>query len=509
MMVMKRFKNTSKRWKVVILIFTILLAFVALVLINNIVVQIQNSEKEKIKLWVNAISRKAELVSHTETFFKTVREEERNRMTLLTEAQQAFMELPLDQDVSFYDNYLSANKTIPVIITDDQNDITWYRNIELPNGVTKLEGGLLREFSQESPVHYTAYNMHFTLYYKESKIYTDLRKVLDDFSQSFLSEITNNSVFVPVIVTDSMHKTIIASGNINTEELSSTYELRKKLANMAEDNSPIEIILPDDCKAYIYYEKTPLLQALQYAPIIYIFIAFVLILVSYNLFRTARDMEQNQVWVGMAKETAHQLGTPISSLIAWLEYFKEKGLEEKYSVEIQKDLTRLETITHRFSKIGSVPELKDENILGIIKNAVNYLQSRTSKKITFVTNFPETAHNIIVPLNAYLFEWVIENVCKNAIDAMNGVGTFTIIVTEDEKYVYIDLCDTGKGMPSSMYKDIFKPGYSTKQRGWGLGLSLAKRIINDYHKGKIFVKYSVIDQGTVFRIILNKKKMVL
>ena len=506
---MKRFKNTSKRWKVVILIFTILLAFVALVLINNIVVQIQNSEKEKIKLWVNAISRKAELVSHTETFFKTVREEERNRMTLLTEAQQAFMELPLDQDVSFYDNYLSANKTIPVIITDDQNDITWYRNIELPNGVTKLEGGLLREFSQESPVHYTAYNMHFTLYYKESKIYTDLRKVLDDFSQSFLSEITNNSVFVPVIVTDSMHKTIIASGNINTEELSSTYELRKKLANMAEDNSPIEIILPDDCKAYIYYEKTPLLQALQYAPIIYIFIAFVLILVSYNLFRTARDMEQNQVWVGMAKETAHQLGTPISSLIAWLEYFKEKGLEEKYSVEIQKDLTRLETITHRFSKIGSVPELKDENILGIIKNAVNYLQSRTSKKITFVTNFPETAHNIIVPLNAYLFEWVIENVCKNAIDAMNGVGTFTIIVTEDEKYVYIDLCDTGKGMPSSMYKDIFKPGYSTKQRGWGLGLSLAKRIINDYHKGKIFVKYSVIDQGTVFRIILNKKKMVL
>jgi signal transduction histidine kinase len=509
MAVMKRFKNTSKRWKVVILIFTILLAFVALVLINNIVVQIQNSEKEKIKLWVNAISRKAELVSHTETFFKTVREEERNRMTLLTEAQQAFMELPLDQDVSFYYNYLSANKTIPVIITDDQNNITWYRNIELPNGVTKLEGGLLRDFSQETPVHYTAYNMHFTLYYKESKIYTDLRKVLDDFSQSFLSEITNNSVFVPVIVTDSMHKTIIASGNINTDELSNTYELRKKLANMAEDNSPIEIILPDDCKAYIYYEKTPLLQALQYAPIIYIFIAFVLILVSYNLFRTARDMEQNQVWVGMAKETAHQLGTPISSLIAWLEYFKEKGMEEKYSVEIQKDLTRLETITHRFSKIGSVPELKDENILDIIKNAVNYLQSRTSKKITFITNFPETVHDIIVPLNAYLFEWVIENVSKNAIDAMNGVGTFTIIVTEDEKYVYVDLCDTGKGMPTSMYKDIFKPGYSTKQRGWGLGLSLAKRIINDYHKGKIFVKYSVIDQGTVFRIILNKKKIVL
>ena len=275
---------------------------------------------------------------------------------------------------------------------------------------------------------------------------------------------------------------------------------------MAEDNTPIEIILPDNCKAYIYYEKTPLLQALQYAPIIYVFIAFVLILVSYNLFRTARDMEQNQVWVGMAKETAHQLGTPISSLIAWLEYFKEKGLEEKYSVEIQKDLTRLETITHRFSKIGSVPELKDENILKILRNAVNYLQSRSPKKITFVTNFPETPQELIVPINAYLFEWVIENVCKNAIDAMNGAGTFTIMVTFDNKHIYIDLGDTGKGMPTSMYKDIFKPGYSTKQRGWGLGLSLAKRIIDDYHKGKIFVKYSVIDQGTVFRIVLNRRR---
>ncbi|MBO7226637.1 MAG: hypothetical protein J6V33_03535, partial [Bacteroidales bacterium] len=290
---MKLFRYTSKRWKIAILIFSVLLAVVALVQVNNIIVQIQNSEKEKIKLWVNAISRKAELVSHTETFFKTVREEERRRMTLLTEAQQAFMELPLEQDVSFYYSYLSANKTIPVIITDDENNITWYRNIDLPQGVTKLEGALLADFTQETPVHYTAYNMHFTLYYKESKIYTDLRKVLNDFTQSFLSEITNNSVFVPVIVTDSLHRSILASGNIDVDRLDNSYDLRKKLEEMSEDNAPIEIILPDECKAYIYYEKTPLLQALQYAPIVYICIALVLILVSYNLFRTARDMQQN------------------------------------------------------------------------------------------------------------------------------------------------------------------------------------------------------------------------
>ncbi len=505
---MKRLYYPTKRWKVVILICTIILAFVALLQVNRIVVQIQNSEKEKIKLWANAISRKAELVSHTETFFNIVREEERIRMKLLTEAQRSLIEGPLNLNDFCY-SYISANQTVPVIITDDSNRILMFRNIDLPQEIKievgqKLEGNLLEEFTQEQPFQYIVYEMRFFLYYKESKIYTDLRKVLEDFSQSFLSEITNNSVFVPVIITDSLRKNIIASGNIKTSEFNSSYKLRKKLEQMHSDNAPIEITLPDNCKAYIYYEQTPLLKALRFTPIIYIFIAFVLMVVSYNLFRTAHSMEQNQIWVGMAKETAHQLGTPISSLIAWLEYFKEKGLEEKYVVEIQKDLTRLETITHRFSKIGSIPELKEEDILTVIRNAMTYLQNRTSKKVKFVTNFPGNAP-IVIPLNAYLFEWVIENICKNAIDAMNGSGTFSVIVTTDAKHIFIDLCDTGKGIPNSLQKEIFKPGFSTKQRGWGLGLSLAKRIINEYHKGKIFVKCSVPDQGTVFRIVLHKQ----
>lgn len=205
----------------------------------------------------------------------------------------------------------------------------------------------------------------------------------------------------------------------------------------------------------------------------------------------------------MAKETAHQLGTPISSLFAWLDYFRDKGLEEKYAVEVQKDINRLETITHRFSKIGSVPELKNEDVVHVLRNSLNYLKNRTSKKVSFVENIPEK--EIIIPLNSYLFEWVIENVCKNAIDAMNGVGTFSIILSEDEKQVFIDLCDTGKGIPNSMHKKIFQPGFTTKQRGWGLGLSLAKRIISEYHKGKIFVKYSVVGQGTDIRVVLPKK----
>ena len=285
--------------------------------------------------------------------------------------------------------------------------------------------------------------------------------------------------------------------------LHSTPPLRAKLAEMEEDNTPIEIQLPSGRKALVFYEHTELLDTLRWLPLVYVFVAFVLIIVSYNLFRTQRTMEQNLIWVGMAKETAHQPGTPISSLFAWLDYFREKGLEEKYAVEVQKDINRLETITHRFSKIGSVPELKNEDVVQVLKNSLNYLKNRTSKKVNFVENIPEK--EIVIPLNSYLFEWVIENICKNAIDAMNGVGTFSIILSEDEKQVNIDLCDTGKGMPSSMYKKIFQPGFTTKQRGWGLGLSLAKRIIADYHKGKIFVKYSVAGQGTDIRIVLPKK----
>ena len=188
--------------------------------------------------------------------------------------------------------------------------------------------------------------------------------------------------------------------------------------------------------------------------------------------------------------------------MAWTQYLEGKTFDANYAAEINKDLKRLETVTHRFSKIGSVPELEYQGVCSVIGNAITYLQTRSSRKVKFVTNFPD--EDIQVPLNSYLFEWVIENICKNAIDAMDGVGTFTVIVSSDSRHVFVDLCDTGKGMSASIQKKIFDSGFSTKQRGWGLGLSLAKRIINDYHQGRIFVKYSVEGQGTVFRIVLNR-----
>ena len=204
----------------------------------------------------------------------------------------------------------------------------------------------------------------------------------------------------------------------------------------------------------------------------------------------------------MAKETAHQLGTPISSLLAWLEHLRAKGVDEQTLTEIGQDLKRLETITERFSKIGATPKLELKNIAFVMEESVNYMKLRSSKKVVYIFN-PGNTTVVNVPMNIPLFEWVIENLCRNAIDAMNGAGTITVEMEAKEGQVIIDVSDTGKGMPKSKFKTVFEPGFTTKQRGWGLGLSLTKRIIENYHSGKIFVKNSVIDKGTTFRIILN------
>jgi len=204
----------------------------------------------------------------------------------------------------------------------------------------------------------------------------------------------------------------------------------------------------------------------------------------------------------MAKETAHQLGTPISSLLAWMEHLRAKGVDEQTITAISQDLKRLETITERFSKIGATPKLELKNVASVVKEALDYMKSRSSKKVIYVFN-PGNTEQVNVPMNIPLFEWVIENLCRNAIDAMNGAGTITVEMEAKNGQVVIDVSDTGKGMSKSKYKTVFEPGFTTKQRGWGLGLSLTKRIIENYHSGKIFVKDSVINKGTTFRIILN------
>ena len=227
------------------------------------------------------------------------------------------------------------------------------------------------------------------------------------------------------------------------------------------------------------------------------------LLAASLLFSTARKAEQNQVWVGMAKETAHQLGTPLSSLMAWVEIFKMKNVDPETIKEIEKDVFRLQTITQRFSNIGSLPKLEVQNLVTVMYDSVKYISARTSQKVHFSVNLPEEFEcNILI--NKPLFEWVTENLFKNAIDAMDGEGRIDIVITEEIGNIYIDISDTGKGIPKSKFKTIFKPGFTSKQRGWGLGLTLSKRIIDIYHNGKIFVKSSVLSKGTTFRIVLEK-----
>jgi signal transduction histidine kinase len=273
---------------------------------------------------------------------------------------------------------------------------------------------------------------------------------------------------------------------------------------------PIPIALRDDNDEvvgfnFVYYKNSELLTQLQYYPYIQLTVIAIFGLIAYVIFNYSKTAEQNRVWVGLAKETAHQLGTPLSSLMAWIEYFKtdEKLKDEEIVQELDKDIQRLQMITARFSNIGSVPHLENENIFDTICEAVAYMQRRISSKVKFdISAFPNT--QIFAGINKPLFDWVIENISKNAVDAMEGSGKITIkILKANEGRVYIDITDTGKGMPKSKINRVFQPGYTTKKRGWGLGLTLVKRIVENYHQGRIYVKSSDIDKGTTFRIVLK------
>ncbi|MEO5571572.1 MAG: HAMP domain-containing sensor histidine kinase, partial [Bacteroidia bacterium] len=281
--------------------------------------------------------------------------------------------------------------------------------------------------------------------------------------------------------------------------------LHEQIAEMKKQHVPIDVKIDKNNTNYIYYKDSVILQQLRYYPYFQLGVISLFLLVSYLAFSSSRKAEQNQVWVGMAKETAHQLGTPLSSLVAWLEYLKLQNKNDEHVVEIQKDVNRLQTITERFSKIGSAPTLKKENIAEVIHNSIAYIKSRISSKVDFsVTSVPNHSHIIYVPINVPLFEWVLENIFKNAVDAIEGNGKISILITDQQQFAYIDICDTGKGIQKSKFKTVFKPGYTSKKRGWGLGLSLSKRIIEEYHSGHIFVKSSELNKGTVFRIVLNK-----
>ncbi len=311
------------------------------------------------------------------------------------------------------------------------------------------------------------------------------------------SIIANNNT-VPVILTDESDS-IISTRNLKAD----IKDPRIELHAMKEKNQPIMINLENGHYNLIYYKDSIILTMLIFYPYVQVGFIFLFILVSYLAFRSSKKAQQNQVWVGMSKETAHQLGTPTSSLAGWIEILQNNYPEVSITAELTRDVERLEKVTERFSRIGSKPSLTNENIVSIISRSVDYLKSRASSKVRFIDEY-SIKNEVFVPVNAALFEWVIENVSKNAIDAMEGNGDITIKIAETDRHALIDISDTGKGIPKSVIKKIFNAGFTTKQRGWGLGLSLAKRIIEDYHNGKIFVRHSEIGKGSTIRIVMNK-----
>ncbi|MDH6535351.1 sensor histidine kinase [Parabacteroides sp. 52] len=276
---------------------------------------------------------------------------------------------------------------------------------------------------------------------------------------------------------------------------------RKRLEKLKAKRAPIVIDL-GDTREYLYYDDSIILKRLNIYPYVQLTILFVFVFVSFLALASTKKAEQNKVWVGLSKETAHQLGTPISSLIAWVEYLKTKEIDPALLNEMNKDVVRLETIADRFSKIGSNPEPIPVNINHSILSALDYMHTRISSKVKIHTILPDTP--TLVQMNDALFAWVVENLVKNAVDAMDGQGDITFKVEEVKNKVRIDVSDTGKGIAKSKFKTVFSPGYTTKARGWGLGLSLVKRIIESYHKGHIFVKSSEAGKGTTFRIELKK-----
>lgn len=325
-----------------------------------------------------------------------------------------------------------------------------------------------------------------------------LAKSEESSDMALVLKVLQTNTTIPVILFDE-NTGKLSSNNIAVPKDDYRHFLQKKKEEFAKKHDPIRM---DELNQSLYYDDSTLLKRLHIFPYIQLLVIAIFVALAFFGLYSSQRAEQNKVWMGLSKETAHQLGTPISSLLAWTEYLKLKsGIDESLAGEIEKDVERLNRIAERFSKIGSNPDLHSTSVQRVVTDSVSYLQNRISRKISIEYDFPESP--VLSPLNASLFAWVIENIVKNAVDAMEGQGRITFALEQKGKFIFLDISDTGKGIPRSKQKTVFSPGFTTKQRGWGLGLSLAKRIVEQYHRGKIFVKASEIGKGTTFRIVLR------
>ena len=497
--------SRKQRWKLWLAAFAAVIVIATLWSSGSLVRNISNDERAKAQLWAEAVKRRARLVQETARLFTMIEEDERKKANIWAQAMLNIVQSE-SEDLTFYASVLESNTTIPVIITYEDGSVWTYRNLsrEDPDSLF-LQDALNRIKESKKPITLTntefGEKIVYQLYYDDSRIYQKLQEILKDLVESFISETVINSASVPVIYTDSSQTRIIARGNIDSLHYASDRDL---IEDMRSENEPFAIEINAGETNYIFYKNSYLVRQLRYFPVVQLTIIGLFLIVSYFLFSTSRRAEQNLVWAGMSKETAHQLGTPLSSLSGWVEILKVNGVDESITSEIEKDLERLQTIAERFSKVGSVPEIKLTAVRATLEETLAYMKLRTGKGISYT--FSDMLENDLqIPLNKPLFSWVIENLTRNAADAMEGKGSIRVEIGRNGRKVYIDITDSGKGVPKGMRKQIFQPGFTTKKRGWGLGLSLVKRIIENYHRGKVFVKWSEPGQGTTFRILLPVK----
>lgn len=512
--------SNKQRWKIFLLAIALMLMGVSIYFSNSIVEKVRDQERDRAQTWADAIKKKAELVQLTNQSFTELKEKEKQEMELWLDATISISRpsaFEQEMDYEFPLKIISKNKKIPVIVLDQKGNITSHINILFDKNsllksfpthsekeISKLYQDSLKQLSKKWILAKRSFtievydDLFMTYAYGNSLNIEYLETERDSLIQAFNRELILNKNLVPVLLVDKEADTIIAS-NLPVEKLAGT-EFQKTKKILSEANKPIELVFSNAQNSVLYFDKSYELVQLQYYPYIQFTIIGLFIFIAYLIFSTFRKAEQNQVWAGMAKETAHQLGTPLSSLIGWVEYLDSMEVDQSIIIEMRKDVKRLETVTNRFSKIGSETILKDLDIISTFKDTVDYLRTRVSNKITL--NFTAETNDIEVLHNRPLMEWVAENIIKNAVDAIKSSGEIQVNISKEKNQVLIDITDTGKGISQKDQKNIFHPGFTTKTRGWGLGLSLVKRIVSEYHKGKIVVLKSEVDKGTTFRITL-------
>lgn len=501
--------TNKQKWKIVLSVFFIFIVISSLWYTNYITQKIQLDERLRVNIWSETVKKQAQLVNLTNQTFDQLRIEERKKIELWA---KAIKEYEREQnDYSFVASIVSSNTTIPMVVEVISANSKSFTVRNLPFNDTnfntkELFNDSLNKIANEwdktnEPITInSSYGVIQVVHYGPSKLFEKLKSKSDSLIKQFNQDLIKNSALVPVIFIDSITRKVVAT-NISDKKLKDSIEVEKTIKKMHTENAKIEVDLGDNIKGEIYYFESQTLKQLRFYPWIQLGIIILFLIIAYFLFSTFRKAEQNQVWAGMAKETAHQLGTPLSSLMAWMEIIKSDGVPESSIAEMNKDIMRLDTITDRFSKIGSIVKTKQDDVVILVTKSVQYLSSRVSKKVTLKITGDNEA---IAQINEPLFEWVIENLTKNGVDAIHGKGIIEYNIINNNDKVFIDITDTGKGIPLNKQKSIFNPGYTTKERGWGLGLSLVKRIVDEQLKGKIFVKTSEVNKGTTFRIILNK-----